>query len=73
MGHRPVHLMQAVLDEAREVMRYTCSVCSRCIEDGPDGLRVVKKGDLEAVHRGGSLAPAMLDLESEPQPPPLLH
>jgi hypothetical protein len=74
MSYRAVHVMQAVLDEDREVMRYTCSACGRCIEDGPEGLRVLRQGDLDAVHRGGQLGVATFDLEGEPPaPPPLLH
>lgn len=74
MGHRELHLMQATLDEERETMRYTCSACERCVEDGPQGLRVLHRGDPEARHQGGSLSGVALEIEAEPpMPPPLLH
>ncbi len=74
MGHRELHLMHAALDEERDTMRYTCRSCARCVEDGPDGLRVLHRGDLEAQHQGGSLNAVALEIEAEPPaPPPLLH
>jgi hypothetical protein len=45
-----------------QTMRYRCLVCSRCVEDGPEGLRVVAAGDTDALHSGGNLA---LDLEAD--------
>jgi hypothetical protein len=74
MGHRALHLMHAALDEARDTMRYTCRTCDRCVEDGPEGLRILRAGDLQAVHQGGSLSSLALELEAEPPaPPPVLH
>ena len=39
----------------RQVTRYTCPTCQRCLEDGPDGIALLHKGDQEASHRGGRL------------------
>ncbi|MBI5717718.1 MAG: hypothetical protein HZC37_08530 [Burkholderiales bacterium] len=74
MGHRELHVMRAVLDEERQTMRYTCTACERCVEDGPDGLRILSRGDPEAVHQGGSLTALALELEPDlAPPPPMLH
>jgi hypothetical protein len=74
MHPREHHVMQAELDAEQGTMRYTCPRCRRCVEDGPDGIKIVHRGDLEAVHQGGSLAGPSLEIESEPAaPPPVLH
>jgi len=66
--------MSAALDEERDTMRYTCGICGRCVEDGPHGLRILRRGDPSAVHQGGSLTGVALELEAEPPAPlPLLH
>ncbi|MBL8345879.1 MAG: hypothetical protein JNN03_10590 [Rubrivivax sp.] len=74
MGHRALHVMHATLDEERDTMRYTCGICDRCVEDGPQGLRILRRGDQEAFHQGGSLTGVALEVEPEPPAPaPLLH
>jgi len=74
MGPRELHVMRAVLDEPRQTMRYTCGACERCIEDGPDGLRVLHRGDTTALHQGGHLAGVSMEIEAAPtEPPPVLH
>jgi hypothetical protein len=69
MSHREFHVMNAVLIEDRQTMRYTCQVCQRCLEDGPE----IHKGDQSASHRGGSLGPAHYEVEQEPPVQPRLH
>jgi hypothetical protein len=55
MNFPELHVMRAELIEERATMRYSCPLCDRCVEDGPDGLVVVHRGDAAASHRGGSL------------------
>ena len=67
------HRMDTELIAERHTMRYTCPTCQRCVEDGPEGTRVLHRGDLSVGHRGGSF-----DLEhDEPtamiEPRPILH
>lgn len=74
MRPRELHVMRAALDEDRQTMRYTCIACDRCVEDGPEGLRVLSRGDTEAVHQGGSLMGVGLEVEADlPPTPPTLH
>lgn len=74
MGHRELHIMSAVLLEDRQTMRYTCTQCQRCLEDGPEGLTLVFRGDPGATHQAGSIPPAIQEVEPlEPNPPPTLH
>jgi hypothetical protein len=55
-------------------MRYTCALCHRCIEDGPDGLKVLHRGDPNARHRGGRITSLAGDVEQDqPGAPPVLH
>ena len=62
--------MRAELDEALGWMRYTCPTCHRCLEDGPDGLRVLRRGDLDAVHTGGTLEAPLVEVEGTGERPP---
>ena len=73
MSQREFHVMNAVLVEDRQTMRYTCPVCQRCLEDGPDGMTMIHKGDQSASHRGGSLGPAQCEVEQDAPAQPLLH
>lgn len=73
MSHREVHVMQAVLIEDRQTMRYTCPVCQRCVEDGPEGITVIHKGDQMASHRGGSLVPSDCEITQDLSARPVLH
>ncbi len=61
------HTMETSWIEDRQVSRYTCRSCARCVEDGPDGLRVLVRGDQTASHRGGVFA-AEVELEIEADP-----
>ena len=63
------HVMTADLIEDRQTMRYTCPVCQRCMEDGPEGLAVIHKGDPSASHRGGSLSSSMQQEVEQDLPP----
>lgn len=74
MSQPEVHPMTAEWVTERQTMRYTCPACRRCVEDGPDGLRVLHTGNPEARHVGGVLK--MTGIEVEPSPPiapPQLH
>ena len=74
MGHREFHVMTAVLVRERRTMRYTCTSCARCMEDGPEGLTLVHAGDRVARHRAGSLTPAVVEVEqAPPSAPRVLH
>lgn len=71
------HRMDVELIAERAITRYSCPICHRCVEDGPDGLRIVHRGDTRVGHRGGSIA---VDHDEEPSgsapdpgTPPLLH
>jgi|APTNR8051073442_1049403.scaffolds.fasta_scaffold145238_1 hypothetical protein len=55
MPRAEFHLMQAELSEDRATMRYSCPICDRCVEDGPEGLTILHRGDPAALHRGGTL------------------
>jgi len=63
MNPPEVHAMDVELVADRQTVRYTCPVCQRCLEDGPEGLTMIHQGDQSAVHRGGMLAPALFDAE----------
>ena len=77
MSHREFHVMNAELIEDRQTMRYTCPVCQRCLEDGPEGITTIHKGDQLAAHRGGSISSIQQDVEQEreqrPREQPRLH
>lgn len=73
---REVHVMTATLSDDGRTVRYTCTRCARCIEDGPDGLKVLARGDHGARHRGGQAAPEVRDIDADDAaaaPPPVLH
>lgn len=67
------HVMQAVLIEERATTRYSCLMCERCVEDGPDGLTIVHRGDQRAMHRGGSLTGIAQTVDQPAQGKPQLH
>lgn len=71
------HRMDVELIAERSITRYSCPICHRCVEDGPDGLRIVHRGDTEVGHRGGAIA---VDHDEDPpasparrEGPPRLH
>ena len=71
---REVHVMTVTLSEDSRTVRYTCPWCRRCMEDGPQGLTVLVRGDPNARHRAGAVVPNMQDIETEDPPlPPTLH
>jgi hypothetical protein len=53
----------------RRVTRYTCPTCQRCVEDGPEGVSVLYKGDQHASHRGGRARGLEQVVEQEQRPP----
>lgn len=73
MNPTEVHVMQSAWIAERQTMRYHCPTCQRCLEDGPEGLRLLAKGDQQAQHVGGLLSTLHLEIEQAPAPPPLLH
>jgi hypothetical protein len=74
MDQREIHVMSAELIEERRTMRYTCPICQRCLEDGPDGITIIHRGDRSAAHRAGRMVPNQVELEQEPdRGPPALH
>jgi hypothetical protein len=71
---REVHVMTVSVCEDSRTVRYTCPWCRRCMEDGPQGLKVLFRGDVNARHRAGSLVPSVQEIEAEEPPlPPTLH
>ncbi len=68
MAVREVHLMQTELIADQRIVRHFCPTCGRCMEDRPDGLFVLVRGDPDAVHRGGSLVDLETELEQDPPP-----
>jgi hypothetical protein len=73
MSQREFHVMNTELIEDRQTMRYTCPVCQRCLEDGPEGITLIHKGDQSASHSGGSLGPAHCEVEQARPAQPVLH
>jgi hypothetical protein len=73
MNDAIVHHMDTELITDRQTMRYTCAQCHRCVEDGPEGLRLIHKGDVSVAHSGGQFAIAHLEFEPVPQERPTLH
>jgi hypothetical protein len=73
------HTMDAQWIEDQLTTRYVCRQCARWVEDGPEGLRVVVRGDLHVVHRGGvlradaDLAESATDGGFGPTAPGVLH
>ncbi len=73
MPVREVHLMQIELIADQQTVRHLCPTCGRCLEDRPDGLVVLVRGDTDAVHRGGSLGGLEAELEQDAPPGPMAH
>lgn len=77
MTRSPPHTMDARWIADQMTTRYSCRSCGRCVEDGPEGLRVLVRGDVSAVHRGGVLTvQAEVDADggdAVPAPAPVLH
>ena len=66
MPTAPVHPMQVQRFAERQVTRYTCRICQRCVEDGPEGLTIIARGDPWASHRAGVFALEVDEVESTP-------
>ena len=73
MTTREFHLMTTEVLQDTRTVRYRCSTCGRCVEDGPEGITIVHKGDLTATHRGGVLAASVVDVDQHVQRGPALH
>jgi hypothetical protein len=63
-----VHPMTVERFADRQTTRYTCPVCQRCVEDGPDGLTILFRGDPQASHRGGVFALEVEDFDAPAGP-----
>lgn len=57
------HVLTVELIEDRQTTRYSCPICQRCLEDGPEGFTVIHRGDPSARHRGGSISAVEHDVE----------
>jgi hypothetical protein len=66
MSHREFHVMTVERLAERQVTRYSCPTCQRCVEDGPEGITLLYRGDQDASHRGGSLRGFAQDFEQQP-------
>jgi hypothetical protein len=73
MLHTELHVMTVELIADRQTVRYSCPICHRCLEDGPDGIIIIHKGDQEARHRGGNIATLGADIEQDRPRSPVLH
>lgn len=73
MPNQDIHFMTAELIVDRRTVRYTCPVCDRCLEDGPDGLILIHRGDQAARHRGGSIQMLDADAVQLASGPPAVH
>ncbi len=67
------HRMDNELLPERQTMRYSCRICHRTVEDGPEGVTIIHKGDPTVAHRGGSLDIAHDEFEQDLQAKPRLH
>lgn len=65
---REQHVLTAELIEDRQTMRYSCPTCHRCLEDGPEGLIMIHRGDPSAAHRGGSIEAVEHEIEQNDPP-----
>lgn len=63
---REYHVLTVELIEDRQTTRYSCPICHRCMEDGPEGLTLIHRGDPSASHRGGSITAVEYDVEPAP-------
>jgi hypothetical protein len=68
-----IHTMDVTLEHDRQIVRYSCPVCGRCFEDGPDRLTLIERGDASAIHRAGSLSTLEAEAEPASPTPPLTH
>lgn len=75
MNLTEIHLYEVTHIAELRTVRYTCRACGRCMEDRPEGLVLLDRGDAQATHSGGSLNELNAELEQDvaPSPPPLRH
>lgn len=73
MDQPALHFMTTELIADRRTVRYSCPVCDRCVEDGPEGLTVLHRGDPQARHRGGSITMTQHEVTQDPPAMPVLH
>ena len=53
----------------RQTVRYHCPLCGRCMEDRPEGLVLIDRGDETARHGGGSLSDSSCEVDPIVAPP----
>jgi len=71
MSKLNLHFMQTEMVADQQLVRFSCPICERCVESGPDGLRILVRGDTSVRHQGGSVVMgAEVDAERER---PTLH
>jgi hypothetical protein len=73
MGLPEVHVLQTELIADRQTVRYSCPVCHRCLEDGPEGITIIHKGEQQVRHRGGGISTLQSEVGQEPPSKPVLH
>lgn len=69
------HLYEVTRIAEQRTVRYLCRTCGRCMEDRPEGLVLVHRGDTTVTHGGGTLKDTTLELDQDASPPsaPLRH
>jgi hypothetical protein len=67
------HDMQVEFISELRTMRYSCRICGRCLEDRPDGLVMIERGDSTARHRAGRLQGIESEVEQDLGSGPTRH
>lgn len=73
MGQTEIHVMTAELIADRHTVRFSCPICHRCIEDGPEGITFIHRGDVSVRHQGGSMSTIDSTVEQAPPERPVMH
>lgn len=70
MPPREWHRWDIRVEHDTQVVRYVCPQCGRCMEDRPEGLVLLERGDPSARHGGGELSDVATELSASAPPPP---
>ncbi|MBK6852918.1 MAG: hypothetical protein IPG93_15135 [Burkholderiales bacterium] len=73
MGPTEIHVMTAELIADRRTVRFSCPICHRCIEDGPEGITFIHRGDTSVRHQGGSMSTIDSAVEQDTPDRPVMH